>query len=90
MAGLTVVYALSPIDLIPDFILLIGFLDDAILLPGLVVLTTRLIPDYIWEEHRLLAKDLWKDGKPKRWYYALPIILIWALLLIWLIRLFVH
>lgn len=79
-AGITVAYALSPIDLVPDFIPVLGYLDDIIILPALVALTIKLIPNHIIERNRILAKDLWKDGKPKKWYYAIPIILIWFLL----------
>ena len=79
-AGLTIVYALSPIDLIPDFIPVLGYLDDLIILPALVALTVKLIPKEIFEKNREKAKDLWKEGKPKKWYYAIPVVLIWALL----------
>ena len=84
IAAITVAYALSPIDLIPDFVPILGYLDDVILLPALVALTVRLIPKEIMERNRKLAEDLWKNGKPKKWYYAIPIVLIW-LLIIWLI-----
>ena len=81
LAAVTVAYALSPIDLIPDFIPVIGLLDDVLLLPELVALIVRLIPTEILAECRAEAADLWKDGKPKKWYYALPIILIWLLII---------
>lgn len=84
LAGLTVGYALSPIDLVPDFIPVLGYLDDLLILPALVALTVRLIPPPVWERSREQARDLWKDGKPKRWYYAIPIVLLW-LLLLWVI-----
>ena len=84
IAAITVAYTLSPIDLIPDFVPILGYLDDVILLPALVALTVRLIPKEIMERNRKLAEDLWKNGKPKKWYYAIPIVLIW-LLIIWLI-----
>ena len=83
-AALTVVYALSPIDLIPDFIPFFGYLDDLLLLPLLVALTVRFIPKETFEVYRAEAEGLWKDGKPTKWYYALPILLVWALLLYWI------
>lgn len=87
-AGLTLIYALSPIDLVPDFIPVLGFLDDIILLPLLVALTIRFILKEILDNHRLSAEDLWKDGKPKKWYYGLPIIFLWALIIYVLVKVF--
>ena len=84
LAGITEAYALSPIDLIPDFIPVLGYLDDVLLLPALVALTIKLLPKDVFEKCRMEAENLWSDGKPKKWYYAIPIIFIW-LLIIWLI-----
>ena len=84
IAALAVGYALSPIDLIPDFIPVLGYLDDVLLLPMLIALTVKLIPAPIWEKCRKRAECMWENGKPKRWYYALPIVLVW-LLILWLI-----
>lgn len=80
-AGITVGYALSPIDLIPDFIPVLGYLDDVILLPLFIILTMKMIPEEIWEKNRRLSENLWKDGRPKKWYYAVPIIVLWILVL---------
>lgn len=80
-AGVTIGYALSPIDFIPDFIPILGYLDDIILLPVLIALTIKLIPKDIWDRNSIIAKDIWKDGKPKKWYYAIPIVLFWVLIL---------
>src|SRR5574344_1601279 len=55
-AGLAVAYALSPIDLIPDFIPVLGYLDDVIILPALVALTIKYIPKNVWERNVNLAK----------------------------------
>ena len=85
-AGITVAYALSPVDFIPDFIPVLGYLDDVILLPMLVALTIQFIPKEVLEENRQQAKELWQNGKPKRWYYAIPIILIWILIIVLILK----
>jgi uncharacterized membrane protein YkvA (DUF1232 family) len=84
LAGITVGYALSPIDFIPDFIPVLGYLDDVIILPVLVALTVKCIPKDIWDKSKQKSLDMWKEGKSEKWYYAIPIALIW-LLIIWLI-----
>ena len=80
-AGATIIYALSPIDLVPDFIPVLGYLDDLIILPALVALTVKLIPHEVFEQCRSESEGLWQGGKPKKWYYALPIAAIWLLIL---------
>jgi uncharacterized membrane protein YkvA (DUF1232 family) len=74
-----VIYALSPIDLIPDFIPIIGYLDDLIILPLLITLTIKLIPTQLWQEFEEESKLIWIEGKPIKWYYALPVIFIWVI-----------
>jgi uncharacterized membrane protein YkvA (DUF1232 family) len=74
-------YALSPIDLIPDFIPIIGYLDDLIIIPFLIFLILKIIPKEIMDECKEQAKDLWKNGKPKKWSYAIPIIVVWLLII---------
>lgn len=88
-AALTVAYALSPVDLVPDFIPVLGYLDDLILLPLLVAWTVKLIPRETFEKYRTEAEGLWSDGKPKKWYYALPVIAVWALLLYLVVTIFI-
>lgn len=83
IAAITVCYALSPIDLVPDFIPILGYLDDLIILPVLVSLTVKCIPQAVWERSQSASKGMWENGKPKKWYCAIPIALIW-LLIIWL------
>ena len=89
LAGITVGYALSPIDLIPDFIPFLGYLDDVILLPALIALTIKLIPAAVWERNLKAAENMWQDGKPKKWYYAIPIVLIWLLVLYIIVGMFI-
>lgn len=81
LAGITVGYALSPIDLIPDFIPVLGYLDDLIILPLLASVTIKLIPKEVMDICKEEAAELWRDGKSKKWYYALPIFLIWILMI---------
>lgn len=86
LAAVSVAYALSPIDLIPDFIPVLGYLDDVILLPFLVALTIRRIPKDVLDDCRAQAEGLWADGKPKRWYYAIPIVLLWLAIMYFIIK----
>lgn len=86
VAAVTVCYALSPIDLIPDFIPVLGYLDDVIILPALVALVIKLIPQDVFEQCRLESESMWSDGKPKKWYYALPIVIFWLLIILIIIK----
>ena len=79
-------YALSPIDLIPDFIPILGYLDDLLIVPFLVAISIRLIPKPIMAICREQARDLWKDGKPKKWYFAIPIVAIWLLIVFFIAK----
>lgn len=79
IAGITVGYALSPVDFVPDFIPVFGYLDDIILLPALVALTIKLIPEEVWLRSKEKAEGLWENGKPQKWYYAIPIIMVWGI-----------
>jgi uncharacterized membrane protein YkvA (DUF1232 family) len=81
-----VVYALSPIDLIPDFVPVFGYIDDLIILPFLIFISTKLIPPKIMQECKEQAKDIWKNGKPKKWYYAIPIVIIYLLIIFMVIK----
>jgi uncharacterized membrane protein YkvA (DUF1232 family) len=85
-----VTYALSPIDLIPDFIPIIGYLDDLIILPLLITLTIKLIPKQLWKEFEEESELIWKDGKPVKWYYAIPVISIWLVFVIIIINIFLR
>ncbi len=86
-AALVVAYAFSPIDLIPDPIPILGYLDDLVLVPLGVVIALRLIPAEVMSDSRARAEELLRAGKPVSWVGALIIGAIWiglAGLAIWL------
>jgi uncharacterized membrane protein YkvA (DUF1232 family) len=79
-AACVVGYAFSPIDLIPDFIPVIGYLDDLILIPLGVKLALNMIPKNVMSESRDLARELIGQGKPVNRVAAVIIVSIWLLL----------
>jgi len=81
-----IIYALSPIDLIPDFIPILGYLDDLIILPFLIILAFKLIPKDLMEEFKEQAKTIWDQGKPVHWYYAIPFLFIWCIVLFFVVK----
>ncbi len=91
-AGLVVAYAFSPIDLIPDPIPILGYLDDLILIPLGAALARRMIPPLVLVECRVKAKEVMAMGTPVNWVAAGVIIAIWvgvaALTAFWLVRVF--
>jgi uncharacterized membrane protein YkvA (DUF1232 family) len=70
-------YALSPIDLIPDFIPVIGFLDDLIIVPAGIALLVKMIPKEVLEECREKARSQSISKKTKSWTGAMMIVMIW-------------
>jgi uncharacterized membrane protein YkvA (DUF1232 family) len=89
-AGLVVAYAFSPIDLIPDPIPVLGYLDDLVLVPLGVLLARRMIPPEVLSECRARAREVMAAGKPVNRAAAVVIVLIWlllaALVTLWLVR----
>jgi len=85
-------YAFSPIDLIPDFIPVLGYLDDLILVPLGVLLALRLIPAPVMADCRQRAREV--QGRPVNWLAAAIIVLVWlglaALGVFWLARLVIN
>jgi uncharacterized membrane protein YkvA (DUF1232 family) len=76
-AGIVVAYAFSPIDLIPDFIPVLGYLDDLILIPLGVYLAVRMIPPDVLAECRSEAQEVMKQGKPVNRTAAVVIVILW-------------
>ncbi|MDF2000211.1 MULTISPECIES: YkvA family protein [Peribacillus] len=82
-AACVVAYAFSPIDLIPDFIPILGYIDDVIIVPLGIMLALKMIPASVLTDCEEKAEELMKKGKPKNWIVGSIIILIWGLILIW-------
>ena len=72
-------YVLSPIDLIPDFIPVLGQLDDLVIVPLGIALVTRLTPKPLWEA-LLREAEVSREKLPRLWWGAALIVLIWAAL----------
>jgi uncharacterized membrane protein YkvA (DUF1232 family) len=73
-----VAYAFSPIDLIPDFIPVLGYLDDLVLIPLGVFLAMKMIPAEVMSESRQQARQLMAQGKPVNKVAAAIIVLVWV------------
>jgi uncharacterized membrane protein YkvA (DUF1232 family) len=80
-----VAYFLSPIDLIPDFIPVLGYVDDLIIVPAGIFLALKMIPRDVMEECRGKARSEPIAGKAK-WIATLVIISVWLLVLYFLVR----
>ena len=81
---LVTAYAFSPIDFIPDFITILGYLDDMVLLPLGIALTLRLIPAQVWAECRARARTESAARSRAGWVAAGVIVLLWLLVILWL------
>jgi uncharacterized membrane protein YkvA (DUF1232 family) len=85
LALIVTAYAFSPIDLIPDFVPLLGHLDDLVLLPLGIALTLKLIPPSIWAECREQARVDSAARSRAGWVAAGVIALLWLLVIAWLV-----
>ena len=75
IAAAVAAYALSPIDLIPDFVPVLGYLDDLIIVPAGILLTVRLIPAGLMDEFR--AEAARRDARPSSRLGAAFVIVLW-------------
>ena len=78
VAGATAAYALSPIDLVPDFIPVLGYLDDLVIIPVGIWLAVRLVPPGLMAEFRVTAE---KRSKPRSLAGAAAVVGLWLLTL---------
>ena len=90
LAGAVVAYALSPIDLIPDFIPVLGYLDDLIIVPAGIALAVRLVPSDVLAECRARAAEATGDARPVSIAAGVVIVAIWVVLaglcVLWIVR----
>ena len=89
-AACVVGYAFSPIDLIPDPIPVLGYLDDLVLVPVGVAIALKMIPQAVLAECREKAQAAMSQGKPTNWTAAGVIMVIWLLLAVLAIVLIVR
>jgi len=80
LVAAVVAYALSPIDLIPDFIPVLGYLDDLILIPMGIALAVKMIPTPVLAECRARAKAIMANGNPVSHTAGVVIVVIWLVL----------
>lgn len=79
-----VAYAFSPIDLIPDFIPVLGYLDDIILVPLGILLVLRMLPEEVIDDCTVKAERRLGTDKPKNWFVGALILLLWCTLIMWI------
>jgi uncharacterized membrane protein YkvA (DUF1232 family) len=84
--GLVVAYAFSPIDLIPDFIPVLGYLDDLILVPLGIRAALKMIPPDVLSECRAKAQIEMSKGKPVNWAAAIAIVAVWVIILVLIVK----
>lgn len=80
LAGVVVAYAFSPIDLIPDIIPVIGYLDDLILVPLGIALVIKMIPPQVLQDCREKAATAMAEDKPTNWVAAIVVVVLWFVL----------
>ena len=83
-----IAYAVSPIDLIPDFIPVLGLLDDLVIVPLGIALAVRLTPKPLWQQ-MLVEAERSADRLPRLWWGAAAVVLLWIgliALIVWAVR----
>jgi uncharacterized membrane protein YkvA (DUF1232 family) len=84
LVGLIVAYALSPVDLIPDFIPVLGYVDDLLIVPAGIALAVKLIPNGVLEEHRASARLRLAEGRPRSLLGLMVVVTVWVILALWI------
>lgn len=85
---LTLGYLFSPIDLIPDFIPVLGIIDDIILVPLMITLIFKMIPKTVVEDNKIKAENEPLEKWKNNWVIILLVIVAWALCFVWIFKTF--
>jgi uncharacterized membrane protein YkvA (DUF1232 family) len=88
VTAIAIGYTLSPLDLIPDFIPVIGFIDDLLIVPGLILLTIKLIPPQVLKEYKAQIEREGYPGLKANWIFTVVIALLWAAAILFILNLF--
>jgi uncharacterized membrane protein YkvA (DUF1232 family) len=83
LIGVVVAYALSPVDLIPDFIPVVGYLDDLILVPLGMSVAIKMIPDHVWQDCKARSHEALSAELPHSKTAVIVIVLLWIAAITW-------
>lgn len=87
---ITIGYLLSPVDLIPDFIPVLGLIDDLVIVPLLILLALKLIPTAVLADARELQKKGKGLSKKSNWFFGIIFILVWIYILYIILKLIIN
>lgn len=82
---LVIAYSLSPIDIIPDFVPILGYLDDLVLVPLGIALAIRLVPQDVYADARARVANQPEETGISGWWFGVLIIVLWVVFIGWLI-----
>ncbi len=80
--AIVVGYAVSPIDIIPDFIPILGYLDDALLIPLGIAVVIKMMPKEVYTECKQRAAEMQEENLPTNWAMVTFIVAIWVIALV--------
>lgn len=83
LIGVVVAYAVSPVDLIPDFIPVLGYLDDLILVPLGMTVAIKMIPDHVWQDCKARSQVALSSKLPRSNRAVIVIVLLWITSISW-------
>lgn len=88
--GLVAAHTFSPIDLIPDFIPVLGYLDDLVVTPLGIALAIKMIPPEVMAEARRRSENLFQQGRPVSRSGAIAVVAVWLIIIVIILAWIVH